>query len=93
MKILSKANLITEMAKSILNKDKYFAVEVNVPNCKESQTEIIINKIEALDTKIEYYSNAYDENLFLKNCSDIFITNFTRANSFEEIELKFKNRK
>ncbi len=89
-KNLYKPNLLMEMSNAILNQDKYFAIEVSIPNSKNSQTEIIINKLEALESKMDYYSKAYDENLFLKNCSDIFIVNFVRANSFEEIEAKLK---
>ena len=46
-------------------------VEVTIPG--QNETELIINKFESLDNKLEYYKKTYDENLVHKNCSDIKI--------------------
>lgn len=46
-------------------------VEITIPG--QAETELIINKPESLDNKLEYYKKTYDENLIHKNCSDIKI--------------------
>lgn len=46
-------------------------VEVTIPG--QNDTELIINKFESLDNKLEYYKKTYDENLVHKNCSEIKI--------------------
>lgn len=47
------------------------AIELTVPTREE--TEIIIVKNGNLDYKLDYYENAYTEDLVLKRCEDIKI--------------------
>ena len=64
---------------------KYFAVAIKFSAVEK--VEIIINPRENWDSKEEYYSSVYDEDLRLKGCPDkIKIVGFTYGNSFKEIE-------
>ena len=47
------------------------AIEVTIPG--QEQTEFILNRAESIDNKLEYYKNAYDDNLVHKHCKDIRI--------------------
>lgn len=54
--------------------------------------EIIINPICNADKKIEYYKNAYNEDLTLKNAPNaVKIVDFTYGNSIQEIEMYFNS--
>jgi hypothetical protein len=48
--------------------------------------EIIINHHDNFAKKLEYYQNAYDENLCLKAKPEIKIVGFASGDSFAEIE-------
>ncbi len=50
-------------------------VEVTIPG--QDDTELIINKYESLDNKLNYYKNTYNENLIHKKCNDIKIVGAT----------------
>lgn len=53
---------------------KYFGIVVEIegaPRC-----EMIINSIENIDAKLDYYKKAYDENLQLKHAKGIRIKMF-----------------
>lgn len=65
-------------------KSKYVAVKIYMEGFEKP--EIIINSIENFDKKLEYYKNAYDEDLRLKAVPTIKIVAFTFENDFERIE-------
>lgn len=64
-----------ELLEKIFNEAKEreccICVEITIPG--QNDTELIINKFESLDNKLEYYKKTYDENLVHKNCSEIKI--------------------
>lgn len=65
---------IKELEKTFEECKKYnlpVCISVTLPG-RES-TELIINTVENLDYKLEYYKDAYDENLNLKKNSEIKI--------------------
>ena len=67
-----------------INGSKYIGVKIR----KEvfPTAEIVIDKKENFWKKLEYYKNAYDEDLSLKANSGIRIVGFTYGNSFKDIE-------
>lgn len=66
------------------NNASYFGVKVL--NEANGQTELIINTVDnMLNGKLDYYLNAYNENLELKNNNKIKIVGFTFANLIEDI--------
>ena len=68
------------------NQDKkYIGVKVWMYGFEKE--EIIINPNKNFGKKFDYYKNAYNENLTLKNAPDkIKIVGFTYGDSLEEIE-------
>lgn len=66
------------------NNAKYVAVKIEMQGFEKP--EIIINKKENFDTKLEYYKKAYNDDLTLKTFNGIKIIGFTFANCFEGIE-------
>ena len=84
MNILTLNNLNIAIDKAIEVDAKYFGVAVEVGL---GSKEIIINTIDnMIDGKLSYYMNAYNENLELKNNTDIKISGFTFADNFADIE-------
>lgn len=69
------------------NNAKYVAVLVEMQGFEES--EIIINKIANVDTKLEYYKKVYDEKLNHKFSEGIKIIGCTYGNNLEDIESDF----
>lgn len=64
---------------------KYVGVRVRMYGFEED--EIIINPNKNFDEKLNYYKNAYNEDLTLKNAPDkIKIVGFTFGDTFEELE-------
>lgn len=63
---------------------EYVAVKIDMRGFKKP--EIIINKKENFDDKLDYYKNTYDDNLVLKSFNGIRITGFIYADTFEDIE-------
>lgn len=63
---------------------KYIGVAISVNG---DNPEIIINGRENFENKLNYYKNAYNEELALKNVPTIKIVGFTYANTFEDIEV------
>lgn len=65
--------------KKELEKAFKLAKEQNMPICvaislpNQKTEELIINAVEALDSKLEYYKNTYDDNLVHKNNKEIKI--------------------
>lgn len=63
---------------------KYVAVKIDMQGF--AKPEIIINRKENFDDKLEYYLKAYDENLVLKANNGIRIIGFMYSDTFEDIE-------
>lgn len=80
---LTMDNLIDTLFKAKEQEAKFFMVQIKTAGCSELET--IINPIENVDAKINYYENAYDEDLKLKANKDIQIVNFTFAFKWSEI--------
>ena len=81
---LKISNLEECFKKAIENNSKYIAVKIKTRN--SIGEEIIINPKSNFETKLDYYKNAYDENLVLKSFNGIQIVGFTYGNSLEDIE-------
>lgn len=50
------------------------------------KTEIIINPRENFESKLEYYKNAYNDDMVLKTYDGIRITKIDYGNSFNQLE-------
>ena len=78
-------NLERNFYEASIQESKYIGVKIEMFGFESP--EIIINDNSNFDKKFEYYRQAYNENLTLKNAPDkIRIIGFTYGNSFEEIE-------
>ena len=81
---LSLTNLKNTVAGAIENDAEY--VGVAVYNGLNNQTEVIINTTKNMVTgKLDYYENAYNNDLELKTQPKIKITGMTYGDSFEDI--------
>lgn len=69
----------SEWAKS----SNWVCVVVKLPN---GQEEFIINGHTNFEDKLEYYQNAYNEDLTLKANPKIMIVDYTFGNTFSEIQ-------
>lgn len=77
-------NLKIAVNGAIRNNATYFGVKVL--NEANGQSEIIINAVRnMINGKLDYYLNAYNENLELKYNNNIKIVGFTFSNLIEEI--------
>lgn len=77
-------NLEIAVAGAVGNNAKYFGVKVL--NEFNGQVELIVNTIENMaNGKLDYYLNAYNDNLELKTQPKIKIVGFTYADSLEGI--------
>lgn len=66
------------------NGSKYVGVKIQTEGYKKE--EIIINPRENFDMKLDYYKQAYNEDLTLKSAPHkIRIVSFTFANTYEEV--------
>lgn len=63
---------------------KYVGVLIEMPN--SPKPEIIINEYENFDSKLDYYKNAYNEDLTLKSFNKIKIIGFSYGDSFQDME-------
>lgn len=78
-------NLERCFGQAMMQQCKYVGVRIWMFGFEE--TEVIINPTENFDKKLEYYKNAYNEDLTLKNAPDkIKIVGFTYGDDFEEIQ-------
>lgn len=59
---------------------QYVGVKIKLPNVDKA--EIILNPQCNLDSKLEYYTNAYDDNLCLKNNKDVIIVDCFMLDNF-----------
>lgn len=66
---------------------KYIAVMVKANDSKRA--EIIINYNENIESKLNYYMKAYDEDLKLINAPSIKIIDFIYSDNLTDIERRF----
>jgi hypothetical protein len=66
---------------------KYAAIAITVPGNKGIQIEI--NTHENIQNKLKYWKTAYNEDLSLKNNSEIRIVDYAFANTFAALEQQF----
>ena len=66
-----KQKLIDAFNRAIDNNYKFIVLDLTVPNSDVYETIIVRNP--NFKNKLEYYINAYDDNLVLKTCKDIEI--------------------
>lgn len=71
------------------NNAKYVAVVISTRG--NDGNEIIINPAENFDKKLEYYKNAYTDDLVLKSYDGIKIVGFTYGNSFVTMQMDLMN--
>lgn len=62
----------------------YVAVSIMMPGFEKP--EIIINDKENINSKLEYYKKAYNNDLTLKTFNQIKIIGFTYSDTFSDIE-------
>ena len=66
---------------------RYVAVKISMDGFPKE--EVIINPSANFDKKLEYYSNAYNDDLTLKANPNVKITGFTYAETYDEIRKEF----
>lgn len=77
-------NLKLAVRGAIKNNASYFGVRIL--NEMNGQEEVIINTVKNMtEGKLDYYLNAYNEDLTLKTQPKIKIAGFTFGNSFNDI--------
>ena len=83
---MKKFELVNVFISVIEDNYNYIAVYVQVKN--STMPEIIINGRSNFKAKLEYYINAYDDDLRLKTCNDIKILKVKKINNFSELDKK-----
>ena len=63
----------------------YVGVKIKMEGFEEA--EVIINPIANFDKKLEYYKNAYNDDLTLKSFNGIKIIGFSYGDTYDEIEM------
>jgi len=63
----------------------YVGVKIKMEGFEEA--EVIINPITNFDKKLEYYKNAYNDDLTLKSFNGIKIIGFSYGDTYDEIEI------
>lgn len=82
---LTMTNLENCFNKAWEEESEYVGIKIEMDGFLKE--EIIINSIENFGSKLNYYRNAYNEDLTLKNASGkVRIVGFTYGNSFNQIE-------
>lgn len=84
MGVTMKDALVSCFNAAKANNSQFIAVVVRTKDYPED--EVIINRIENVDAKLEYYIMAYDDDMRLRYNKDIRIIGFTHADSFDEIQ-------
>jgi len=84
MNELTLENLKRTFYRAIELKQKFIAIRMNIGDLPLD--EMIINPIENVDAKLNYYQKTFDENLYHKNVEGIRIAGFTYGNSYKDIE-------
>ena len=77
-------NVLNGIKKGFEYNNQYFALAVRVDDCPT--LEVIINHYSAMDDKLEYIKNTYDNNGKHK-FANVVIEDFTVAESFEDIQI------
>jgi hypothetical protein len=77
---MKKENLISIFDTAKLMKND-IAIEVTIPG--QETTEVIINRYENLDNKLEFYTKAYDENCVHCMNNEVKIVNAWCVNFFK----------
>ena len=72
-----KQNLIDTFNNAINNNYRFIILDLKIPNSDVYESIIVRNP--NFKNKLEYYINAYDDNLVLKTCKDIEIRKVTAA--------------
>lgn len=85
MRFVTRKEQLRECIISALVMDKKKYIGVAIANTGMDGIEIIINGKENFLEKLEYYVNAYTDNLTLKTYDGIKIVNFAAADTFEEL--------
>lgn len=65
---------------------RYVAVKVEISMAGNVSEEIIINQLENIKEKLNYYKNAYNSNLTLKTYNGIKIVDCAYGDEFNDIE-------
>jgi len=82
--MISVKSQLKHVIKSAIDEGcKYIAVVIL--HTEYDSPELIINHKIAFKSKLEYYDNAYNDNLELKTCSKIHIVDAFSAYSMEEL--------
>jgi len=63
----------------------YVGIKIKMEGFEEA--EVIINPIANFDKKLEYYKNAYNNDLTLKSFNGIKIIGFSYGDTYDEIEM------
>lgn len=79
LKLINLEKCIEEATKQ---NRKYIGVKIQT----EGYDEVIINPTGNFSEKLEYYKNAYNDNLTLKSFGGIKIIGFTFGDTYESIE-------
>lgn len=80
---MTLSGLIRAFESQWARESNWVGIVVMLPNGRE---EVIINNSFNFEDKLEYYKNAYNEDLTLKANTDIKIVDYTFGNSFAELE-------
>lgn len=70
---------------AIKGHNKFIAVQVTMEGFP--RPEVIINQTANFEAKLEYYQNAYNDDLTLRSYPAIKITGYIASDSYAEIEL------
>ena len=81
---LRRENLVNCFTQAEKLNYTYVAVAIDIQG--NTQAEIIINHKDNFEAKLNYYLNAYDENLILNADNRIRIVGFTMTDTFEQVE-------
>ena len=79
---LTLEGLIRAFGSQWADESKFVGILVDIAGVKE----VIINSRENYEAKLEYYKNAYNDDLSHKHAKGISIIRFTFGNSFAEIQ-------
>ncbi|GAA0102443.1 hypothetical protein UT300012_31580 [Paraclostridium bifermentans] len=77
-------NRLIEVMEFAERNNLYFGISVTVPGC--DKPEVIINHPRNLNSKLEYYKNAYDNICRLKVKNEIRIVKYAYGKKFNEIQ-------
>ena len=78
-------NVINGLKKGFELNKQYFAIAVNIDGC--GTDEIMINHYSALDEKLEYISNTYNENCVHRFAKNVVITDYAVGDDFLDIQI------